>query len=159
MKVAPILRAARSEDAPILAGFRYEFRAEMEPPAEQAPNFIARCHAWMARRLQAGGGWAAWVAEEGGGACGMIWLQLVEKLPNPVAEPEWHGYVTSLYVTPQCRAAGLGSALLKAALDECDRRQVDAVFLWPTPRSRSLYLRHGFAVREDLMERRKSREP
>jgi hypothetical protein len=44
---------------------------------------------------------------------------------------------------------------LKACLEECDRHGADAVFLWPTPRSRSLYARHGFAVHEDLMERRR----
>jgi hypothetical protein len=31
---------------------------------------------------------------------------------------------------------------------------VDATILWPTPASRTLYLRHGFAVRDDLLERR-----
>lgn len=29
-------------------------------------------------------------------------------------------------------------------------RRVDAVILWPTPASRTLYDRHGFAVRDDL---------
>jgi hypothetical protein len=29
---------------------------------------------------------------------------------------------------------------------------MDAVILWPTPRSRRLYERHGFAVRKDLFE-------
>jgi hypothetical protein len=29
------------------------------------------------------------------------------------------------------------------------------VLLWPTPRSRSLYLRHGFATRDDVLERRR----
>jgi GNAT superfamily N-acetyltransferase len=161
VKPAPVLRVARPEDAPGLARLRYEFRSDIEPPGEEAQEFIARCSAWMARRLGDGGAWQAWVAEGGDDLCGMIWLQLVEKLPNPVAEPEWHGYVTSLYVRPAWRAAGVGSALLQAALDECDRREVDAVFLWPTPRSRSLYERHGFGVREEVMVRggAVSREP
>jgi hypothetical protein len=50
--------------------------------------------------------------------------------------------------------AGLGSALLHACLSECDARAVDAVILWPTPASRTLYRRHGFAGRDDLLERR-----
>ncbi|MGH7579428.1 MAG: GNAT family N-acetyltransferase, partial [Gemmatimonadales bacterium] len=83
-----------------------------------------------------------------------VWLQLLDKLPNPVDEPERHGYVSSLYVRPAFRGAGLGSALLSACLEACDGAGVDAVLLWPTPASRSLYLRHGFAVREDLLERR-----
>jgi GNAT superfamily N-acetyltransferase len=87
-----------------------------------------------------------------------VWLHLLEKLPNPVGEPEWHGYVSSLYVEPGLRARGLGSVLLAEALAECDRCGCDAVILWPTPRSRGLYLRHGFSVRNDLLERRGASE-
>lgn len=154
MKAPPVLRAARPEDAPGLARLRYEFRSDIESPGEEAQAFIARCNGWMAKRLADHGAWLAWVLAGSDDLYGMIWLQLVEKLPNPVAEPECHGYVTSLYVGPACRGTGLGSALLRAALDECDRREVDAVFLWPTPASRSLYERHGFGARDDLLVRR-----
>lgn len=150
----PVLRTAGPADAPGLARLRYEFRAAIAPPEEPGSAFIARCTEWMASRLAGGGAWVAWLAEGDAGLSGMAWLQVIEKLPNPVAEPEWHGYVTSLYVKPEFQGAGLGSALLAAALVEGDRRLVDAVILWPTPRSRTLYQRHGFAVRDDLMERR-----
>ncbi len=73
---------------------------------------------------------------------------------SPVGHLGRHGYISSLYVVPDLRNAGIGSALMEACLAECGRRGVDAVFLWPTARSRPLYLRHGFAVREDLLERR-----
>jgi hypothetical protein len=36
----------------------------------------------------------------------------------------------------------------------CLAEGLDAVILWPSARSRSLYERHGFAVRDDLFERR-----
>ena len=50
---------------------------------------------------------------------------------------------------------GLGSMLIDACLRFCGEKEaVDAVILWPTPRSRRLYERHGFAVREDILERR-----
>lgn len=149
------VRLARPEDAAALARLRYQFRTELEPAGEAGPDFIARCTEWMRERLGEAGAWRAWVAELGGTECGMVWLQLVEKIPNPVAEPEWHGYVTSLYVRPDQRASGLGSTLLRAALEACDQREVDAVFLWPTPRSRSLYERHAFGVRDDLLVRRR----
>lgn len=149
----PALRLADPADAAALARLRLAFRADLESPAEAEADFLARCTPWMARRLEPGSSWRCWIA---GGAepVGAVWLQLIEKLPNPVAEPEWHGYVSSLFVCPDARGAGLGSRLLGAALAECDRRGCDAVVLWPTPRSRSLYLRHDFAVRDDLLERR-----
>lgn len=150
----PVLRAGVPSDAEALARLRYAFRTDLETPAEAKAVFLARCRSWMETRL-ASGPWRSWVLEQNGDLVGTVWLQLLEKLPNPVAEPEWHGYISSLFVRPEARGLGLGSRLLGAALAECDRRGCDAVLLWPTPRSRSLYERHGFAVREDLLERRR----
>lgn len=109
----------------------------------------------MSARLRRRSAWRCWVVEDPGGEpAGAGWLQIVEKLPNPVAEPERHGYITNLYVRSAHRGRGIGSRLLEALLAECHRETVDAVILWPTPRSRTLYERHGFAVRDDLLERR-----
>ena len=148
------IRPAVVADAPALARVRYEFRAGIEPTAESETAFVTRCTAWMLERLRLGAAWRCWVAQVRGAIVGSAWLQLIEKLPNPVAEPELHGYISSLYVQPAHRQAGLGSALLAECLRECEAMSVDAVILWPTPRSRSLYVRHGFAVRDDLLERR-----
>jgi GNAT superfamily N-acetyltransferase len=149
-----MIRAAGPEDASVLARLRYDFRVELEPPAEPEPDFLERCRVWMAERLASGGVWKCWLAEEDGVPLGAAWLQLLEKIPNPVGEPELHGYISSLYVTSDRRGSGVGSALLRACLQECESRGADAVFLWPTPRSRPLYQRHGFEVRGDMLERR-----
>jgi GNAT superfamily N-acetyltransferase len=138
----------------VLARLRYEFRGGMARPGETEAQFVERCAAWIARRLGDNGTWRCWVATGDDAILGTAWLQLVEKLPNPAGEPEWHGYVTSLYVRPEHRGGGLGSALLDACIRHAQARAVDALILWPTPASRRLYLRHGFAVREDLLERR-----
>jgi ribosomal protein S18 acetylase RimI-like enzyme len=148
------IRPAAVADAPALARLRYELRAGVEPTAESETAIVTRCTAWVLERLRPGATWRCWVAQASGAVVGSAWLQLIEKLPNPVAEPELHGYISSLYVEPAHRQAGLGSALLAECLRECEAMAVDAVILWPTPRSRSLYVRHGFAVRDDLLERR-----
>jgi GNAT superfamily N-acetyltransferase len=148
------IRPAVAGDAATLARLRYEFRACNAPAPESENAFVERCTAWMVERLRPGGSWRCWVAQAGETIVGSAWLQLIEKLPNPVAEPELHGYISSLYVQPAHRGAGLGSLLLAACLGQCEASAVDAAILWPTPRSRSLYVRHGFAVRDDLMERR-----
>ena len=109
----------------------------------------------MADRLAQSGPWYCWLAEEAEGALlGTVWVQILEKLPNPVHEPERHAYVTGFYVRAAARNLGLGSALLEAALAACSERGTDTVFLWPTPRSRPLYVRHGFMEREGVLERR-----
>lgn len=149
-----IIRPAEAGDATSLAQIRHAFRSNIGEAVESKDEFIDRCQKWMIDRLAIEGTWRCWVAVADGKLIGSVWLQLVEKLPNPVAEEEWHGYVSSLYVEPKWRGAGIGSALLVRCLDQCERRGVDAVILWPTPKSRGLYERHGFAVREDLLEKR-----
>jgi GNAT superfamily N-acetyltransferase len=152
--VGVAVRPAVPADAPVLARLRYAFRAELDAGAEAEASFLRRCERWIADRLSGAGAWRCWVAEDGQSLVGMVWLQIIEKLPNPVGESECHGYVSSFYVVPSHRSAGLGSALLTTCLGECENRGTDAVFLWPTPRSRPLYERHGFLVRDDFLERR-----
>jgi GNAT superfamily N-acetyltransferase len=144
------IRAALSGDARALARLRFQFRAELEPATETATHFLPRCERWIIERLHQPDRWRCWVASQDGRPVGCVWLQLLEKVPNPVPEPEEHGYVTNLYVVPQARRAGLGGALLEEALNECRRRRLHAVLLWPTPESQSLYRRHGFAPRGDV---------
>jgi GNAT superfamily N-acetyltransferase len=133
---------------------RFEFRANQGAIDETEAAFRARCEPWMASRLGPDGAWRAWLAAAGNAIVGTVWLQLIEKIPNPSNETELHGYVSSLYVQPAWRGHGIGAALLSACVRTCDEANVDAILLWPTPQSRSLYQRAGFDVAEDLFQRR-----
>lgn len=149
----PLIRAARPADVQALARLRYEFRAALGPPVEDEASFVRRCGAWMAERLAPAGAWRCWIAERAGEPVGQVWLQVIEKMPNPVVEPERHAYITNLYVREGERGQGTGTRLLARALEWCrDAGDIHAVILWPTGRSRSLYERHGFAVRDDVLE-------
>jgi GNAT superfamily N-acetyltransferase len=149
------VRLATPADVRALAELRHEFRTTLDPLVAPEAGFQGRCAAWMAARLLQDDVWRCWVAEaDTGPPHGMVWVQFLEKLPNPVHEPELHAYLTSFYVRPLARNRGVGSALLETALSVCAERGVDTVFLWPTPRSRVLYLRHGFTEQADLLERR-----
>lgn len=146
------VRAATPADAGTLARLRYEFRAAIGRPVEGEEEFAARCAPWMAERLAPGGHWRCWVVETAAGIAGQLWVQLIEKVPNPVPELEWNSYITNVYVRPAARGVGAGRLLLETALAWCRAQGVDSVVLWPTERSRTLYARHGFAVRDDVME-------
>jgi ribosomal protein S18 acetylase RimI-like enzyme len=148
------VRPAIASDARALAALRYEFRSAVGTVTEPEETFRERCEQWMAARLGPCAIWRCWVVDVNGEIQGNVWLQLIEKLPNPVSEPEYHGYISNLYVRPALQGSGFGTALLEECLRACEAQGVDAVVLWPTPRSRSLYTRHGFGVRDDLMERR-----
>ena len=151
------IRSAGPADAAALATLRFALRSGVELVWEPEPEFVPRCTTWMAQRLMPGGWWRCWVAVADEAIVGSVWLQLIEKIPNPGEDPELHGYVSNLYVAPSHRGAGLGTRLLEACIAVCAEDVVDKMILWPTPESRSLYQRQGFSVRADLFARRASR--
>jgi GNAT superfamily N-acetyltransferase len=144
------IRLATPEDAPALADLRFRFRSELREPTEPEAEFRERCARWMAERLAGNPSWHCWVAEGPEGLLGNLWLQVIEKVPNPVTEPEHHAYITNVYVLPRLRSGGVGALLLEAALAWCRQSGVDAVLLWPSERSRSFYARYGFSEHADL---------
>lgn len=148
----PFVRPATAADAGRLAELRYEFRASLGEATETREAFVERAATWMRERLAEGSAWRCWVVEQDGKLAGHIWLQLIEKIPNPVVELERHAYITNAYVQEPLRGRGLGRRLMDAAIACCREERVDSVILWPTPRSRTLYARYGFEVRGDLLE-------
>jgi len=134
-----------------MAVMRYDFRTELGEPVETQQEFVERATAWLAHRLELGS-WTGWLAVEQEQPVGLVLVHLVEKVPNPVVEPESLGYVSSLYVRPERRDRGVGDALLRAAVDFCRQHGVDTVVLWPSPRSVPLYERHGFQRSGHVME-------
>src|SRR5690348_2188920 len=92
------IRLATEDDVVTLAKFRLELRSSSYRLIEDEQMFLARCEAWMKERLHAGGQWCCWIAEREAIAVGAVWAQVVEKIPNPIAEPECYVYLTNFYV-------------------------------------------------------------
>jgi GNAT superfamily N-acetyltransferase len=147
-----IVRLASPADAVLLAKLRFDLRASTHELREEETAFVDRCTRWMEQRLGQDGRWRCWIAECDGTVVGSVWVQLIEKIPNPIAEPEYYVYLTNLFVQPQHRGKGIGSKLLAAAVAWSRRNHAELVLLWPTERSKSLYSRHGFVAVEDFME-------
>ena len=149
------VRLARSGDCHALAALRYRFRTETEPATETRSRFLGRSTSWMSKRFRSGSSpWRCWVLDDGEQLLGHVCVLLFEKVPNPVNEPELHAYVTNFYVVPEMRSHGLGKRLLEKALSWCRARGTDAIILWATPESRSLYRRCGLAKPSDIFELR-----
>src|SRR5246127_2077701 len=151
----PRIRLATSADWPALAEMRYRFRTEVGSPAEPKSRFVRRCTSWMKKRFRSGSSlWRCWVVDDGKQLLGHVCVQLFEKMPNPVNEPEAHAYLTNFYVVSEMRGRGLGKKLLNKALSWCRTRQTDAVILWATVASRPLYRRSGLVQPTDMFELR-----
>jgi len=149
------IRAATSVDRNALAEMRYRFRTEVGSPNETKSRFMRRCTSWMKKRLATDSSpWRCWVIDDGKQLLGHICVQLFEKMPNPVSEPEAHAYLTNFYVVPELRGRGLGRKLLNKALSWCRARGVDAIILWATPESKSLYRSCGLREPADILELR-----
>src|SRR6266480_3204426 len=98
------IRLAKSEDCNALAKMRYQFRVETESPTENKSRFVRRCTSWMRKRFHGRSlQWRCWVLEDRKRLFGHICVQLFEKIPNPVIEPEFHAYITNFYVVSGIR--------------------------------------------------------
>lgn len=146
------IRLACETDASMLARLRYELRSSLRNVVENEAVFLERCAAWMQERLREESNWKCWIAECEGTAVGSVWAQLIEKIPNPMAEPEQFVYLTNFYVAEEHRGKGIGSLMLSAVLDWSRDRNAQVVILWPTERSKPFYVRHGFSFADDLMK-------
>lgn len=153
------IRVARPGDCRALADLRYRFRTELGSPTEPKSRFVRRCTSWMQKRFDSGSStWRCWVAYDGKQLLGHVCVQLFEKMPNPVNEPEVHAYLTNFYVVPEKRDRGVGRRLLEKALLWCRAEGVDAIILWAGPGSRSLYRRCGLGESADIFELRRPKK-
>ena len=67
---------------------------------------------------------------------------------HPRKPPHW--YLAFMALAPEWQGRGLGTALLRPALDELDGSTIPAYLEASTPRSRELYRRNGFEVTGEL---------
>jgi len=143
------IRLASAEDAATLARLRLELRAASHRLLEDEQAFLRRCESWMRERLRTGSQWQCWIAERRWEVVGAVWVQVIEKIPNPIAEAECIVYLTNFYVREKYRDAGVGSQMLAAVLEWSKSKNAEKVILWPTDRSKAFYRRHGVSSTHD----------
>ena len=87
---------------------------------------------------------AAWYAEVAAETADRLLYALERMDENHPADP--HAYLFLLGTRPAWQSQGLGSALLRAILDRCDRDGTPAYLEATSPGNQRLYARHGFEV-------------
>jgi ribosomal protein S18 acetylase RimI-like enzyme len=90
------------------------------------------------------------LAESGGAVVGM--LRCVETLNSPLLHPDRYCYVSSVYVRPASRRAGVLKALLRRARDWCGERDLTEMRLHNVPggSASAAWTAAGFAVIEEV---------
>lgn len=87
-------------------------------------------------------------APEGGlAACGLV--NIVPRMPRPGRKSALAGYVQWVSTAPQHYRKGYAKAIMRALLDETDRRGIEVIELHATPAGRHLYEDLGFFEKTD----------
>jgi GNAT superfamily N-acetyltransferase len=84
------------------------------------------------------------VARDAGRLVGAMWMRTIDRVPVPGRHAGPIGYLTNVYVEPDRRGGGLGTAMLRRVTAWCRDEGYSDVIVWPTVRSRPFYGRAGF---------------
>jgi GNAT superfamily N-acetyltransferase len=144
-----VIRRAGHADLATIVWLRREWTQEQDGDIAD-PDFGEHLAAWFARESSRR---VMWLAEEGGRPAGMMNLAIYERMPRPGRALSRWGYLGNVFVRAACRNRGIGSRLVRAALDYADENGFARVVLSPTSRSIPLYERAGFGPADALMLR------
>src|SRR6476659_5801151 len=137
------IREATPADAAELARLRWDFHGSNEGNHLRL-DFLKDCEAWLHEAL-ASGRWTIVVAESHPASLiGCMYLQCIDKVPDPGAICRKWGYVTNCYVAIEHRGQGLGTKLLQFLINDARGRGLEFLIVWPSEASVSFYSRVGF---------------
>ena len=139
------VRRATVVDAPVLAGLRRRWLRERgdagDAPEAFTESFTESFTEWFAGNAATH---RAYLALAGGAPAGMAWLAVLDRVPTPARPRRRSGDVQSVYVVPELRNGGLGTALLTAVLADARGLGLEHVTVHSSERAVPLYLRVGF---------------
>jgi GNAT superfamily N-acetyltransferase len=123
-----------------------------EDPEQQAVDaFAAELAQWWTVRE---GSHLAYVARvDGPELVGMAWVALVPRVPRPGALGRMSADIQSVYVLPEQRGRGIGSALVQAAADHAVRLGSLHVTVHSGRKAVPVYERLGFESSRQLLQR------
>ena len=120
-------------------------------PESFAEDFITRTRVFLERRMRIGD-MRSWLAEDRGSCIGIVSMLLLEMAPKPDDRRNLEGYIINLYVRPNHRGEGVGSALFDACLADAAASGVRRLLLHSTDAGRAMYDRFGFGSNDRWME-------
>ncbi|BEL05719.1 GNAT family N-acetyltransferase [Actinoplanes sichuanensis] len=122
-----------------------------EPAQESADAFEATLAQWWVAHQDSH---LAFVARVDAKIVGMAWVALVARVPRPGATSRLSADIQSVFVRPEHRGQGIGSALVEAASDHAMLLGSQRVTVCSGRRAVPIYERLGFESSRQLLQRR-----
>ena len=88
-----------------------------------------------------------------GEAVGMAWLALIARVGRPGGGARLCGDVQSVFVIPEHRSAGVGTALMRVVLQHAETLGLEHVTVHANQRAVSFYERAGFTSSREMLMR------
>jgi GNAT superfamily N-acetyltransferase len=142
---------ATADDVAGLARLLWLNGRDEEPEQQSVDAFAAELAEWWAVREDSH---LAYVARgDGPDIVGMAWVALVPRVPRPGAMGRLSADIQSVYVVPEQRGRGIGSALVRAASDRAARLGSLHVTVHSGRKAVPVYERLGFESSRQLLQR------
>lgn len=145
------IRLAGREDLAQLARLLWRHAAPEEQARQPEELFAADLGSWWADH---GASHHAFVAHPAGSGdlVGMAWLALVPRVPRPGVRTRRSADIQSVFVLPDHRGTGIGSALVQAAAEHAMRLEAGRVTVQSGRKAVAMYERIGFASSRQLLQ-------
>lgn len=145
-------RMATEKDINLLAEMRwihaYDENSDSNVSKEE---FLKECSNYLKNGMKMRN-WVYWIAEENGEIISNIYIQRIRKVPKPHKLHAEIGYITNVHTKKEYRNKGIGTQLLKEAIEWSRNSGIESLFLWPSERSVSFYKREGFSLQNEIIE-------
>lgn len=144
-----MIRQAAARDVPALARLSWFDTHGEEPAVAALEAFGAELEAWWASRRDSHLAFVACRPE----VVGVAWVALALRVPRPGATRRLAADIQSVFVLPECRRQGVGSALVEAASGHALERGALHVTVHSGRRAVPVYERLGFESSRQLLQR------
>ncbi|MCC9205660.1 GNAT family N-acetyltransferase [Arthrobacter sp. zg-Y769] len=142
-----MIREGTPLDIPQLARLRAVWAAEAGGDGPADAGFVGEFRTWLAANPRT---FFVAVADADDTLIGMLNLSIFERMPKPGKPASVWVYLANAYVLPAHRNAGVGGALVAAAVEYSRRLGAARIVTSPSPASEKFYARCGFERAEEL---------
>lgn len=142
-------RMATKEDIDLLVTLRMDF-INIQKDDDRYEEIRKNCYTYF-NKAYANDSCDVVLAEENGRCIGTGIVFYYDSVPSPFNTTGKNSYLTSMYVDPDYRRNGIGTAILEQVIACAKRRGVTAMFLSASELGRPLYEKRGFTDNKNGM--------